>query len=64
MAGRLWGAVAARNERGPLGPGFDEFIARLAAESETRFVAGVETGRALELDDAVALALGEDQTLP
>jgi non-specific serine/threonine protein kinase len=65
-AGRLFGAAAAEAVRDP--PRQAEALATYAAPLEALtdpvFRAGREAGAAMELDEAVAFALGEDQTDP
>jgi predicted ATPase len=65
-AGRLWGAVDSEVARDPppQAGSLEEFAAPLAVLSDPRFVLGHAEGRELALEDAIALALGEDQTLP
>jgi hypothetical protein len=70
QAGVLWGAADAETERRPVGPG--SAGARTAwgpllDEASPEFLSSVNTGRQLDLWDAVAIALGEDgppQTVP
>ena len=58
LAGRLWGAVTADVERQRV-PGWEREVERLwaslAAESEPRFQESVAEGRALTIEDAIAL---------
>ena len=63
-AGLLWGAVEAENERSPNRVWElrrTERAATLLDERDSEFVAGVETGRRLDLWDVVAIALSEDE---
>jgi predicted ATPase/class 3 adenylate cyclase len=67
-AGLFWGAVEAENERAPNRAWERRRAERagpLLGETDPEFIAGVAEGRKLELWDAVAIALGEDdQTVP
>jgi predicted ATPase len=69
-AGQIWGAVEAETERVPSGSWQArriEMAADLIAEAAPEFVAAVDEGRALDLWDAAAIALGEEddpQTVP
>jgi tetratricopeptide (TPR) repeat protein len=56
-AGLLWGAVSRQGT--PLGRQGARLAERLAGETRPAFTAAVERGQALELWDAVAIALGE-----
>jgi hypothetical protein len=58
-AGTLLGAADAENERIPVGRYIHEWRAPASLDEHvgTEFQAGVETGRELSLDDAVAFAL-------
>jgi predicted ATPase/class 3 adenylate cyclase len=63
LAGILWGAVEAETERVPSGSWQarrGEMAGALLEEMTPEFVAGVAEGRGLDLWDAVALALGEE----
>jgi tetratricopeptide (TPR) repeat protein len=62
--GRLWGAIDAEAGRGPIGQWEaerDDYAAHLSGVAGADFDQGLEAGRRLALDDAVAYALG-DQT--
>jgi predicted ATPase/class 3 adenylate cyclase len=69
-AGLLWGAVEAENERAPDRHwlrGRAEWAEPLLGQADPEFLAGVEEGRRLDVWDAVAIALDEDergQTVP
>ena len=69
-AGIVWGAVRAETERVPSGSWQArqaEQASDLLAATGSRFLAAVEQGRQLDLWDAAAIALGEDeaaQTVP
>jgi predicted ATPase/class 3 adenylate cyclase len=65
-AGLLWGAVDAEWSIEPLPQDaiFVEFAAPLASLQSARFTAACAAGRELGLEGAIALVLGEDQTLP
>jgi predicted ATPase/class 3 adenylate cyclase len=65
-AGRLIGAVDADldRDRQPLAAGIEEFTAPLAALTDARLDSARAEGRGLALDDAIALALGDAQTVP
>jgi predicted ATPase/class 3 adenylate cyclase len=66
-AGVLWGAVEAESRRSPSRAwerGRAERGGLLLDETDAEFLAGVEDGRRLDVWDAVAVALGEDQTVP
>jgi hypothetical protein len=66
-AGTLWGAVVEDELTDSLVGADDEFAghaAPLNAELDPAYVAAVETGRTLSLEQATAVALGERQTLP
>ena len=68
-AGILWGAVSEDVREEPLGrfaESFVEFGTPLAGSSDAEFLAAVQEGRLRTIDDAVALALGEEtaQTVP
>ena len=69
-AGLLWGGVQAESERVPYGRWHarsSELAADLLSESGQVFLAAVERGRELDLWDAAAIALGEEddaQTVP
>ena len=59
-AGRLWGGVVAESDGGDVVPADDDFrqvTEPLCAADDPAFAAGLETGRAGLLDDAVAFAL-------
>ena len=59
-AGRLWGAVEAEEERGPIGQWEHErekYAARVLAHGGPELERGLEEGRRLSLDAAVAEAL-------
>jgi hypothetical protein len=59
-AGRLWGALEAEEERGPVGAWDVErerYAAPVLAHTGPEFERGREQGRALELDAAVGEAL-------
>jgi predicted ATPase/class 3 adenylate cyclase len=62
LAGALWGAVDAENERAPVGGWIHDWWGEAwrARQSDDQEISrGREEGRALELDAAVALALGD-----
>ena len=65
-AGRLYGAVAAEAVRDPprLADDLATYAAPLEALTDPVFLAGREEGAAMVLDEAVAFALDEDQTVP
>ncbi len=61
-AGRLWGAVEAEAERGPIGQWESEradYAAHVQRVAGPEFERAAEAGRRLALDDAVAYALGD-----
>jgi non-specific serine/threonine protein kinase len=63
FAGRLWGAIEAEAGRAPIGQWEaerEEYEARARAGSGLEFDAACEEGRALALEDALALALRPD----
>ena len=65
LAGVLWGAVEAETVRVPSGSWQarrGEMAGALLGEATPEFVAGVEEGGRLDLWDAAAIALGEDDT--
>jgi predicted ATPase len=64
-AGLIWGAVEAERDRAPNGAWErrrEERAGRLIRETDPEFVASVQEGRQLEVWDAAAIALGEDET--
>jgi predicted ATPase/class 3 adenylate cyclase len=66
-AGVLWGAVEAESQRAPSRAWERSRAERgglLLDEVDAEFLAGVKDGRQLDVWDAVAVALGEDQTVP
>jgi predicted ATPase/class 3 adenylate cyclase len=66
-AGRLWGAACAADERGRGDLRDSPHTLLLRQDAGTDFQASVADGRAVDLWDAVAIALGEiepDQTVP
>jgi predicted ATPase len=68
-AGLLWGATSAEGERhpGPWEARKARWAGALVREDRLEFLTAVERGRELDLWDAVAIALGEDepaQTVP
>ena len=65
-AGRLIGAVEADldRDRPPLAGTLEEFAAPLAALTDARFDGARAEGRGLAIEDAIALALGDAQTVP
>jgi predicted ATPase/class 3 adenylate cyclase len=65
-AGAIWGSVETELELEPppMEEGIRELAAPLAEVADDAFVSAVREGRLLGLESAVALALGEDQTLP
>jgi hypothetical protein len=63
-AGYIWGAAAAELEREAVAPDLGDRIEHLASIQDDRFVTASGRGRAVDVVDAVALALRDDQTLP
>jgi predicted ATPase/class 3 adenylate cyclase len=60
--GRLWGAIDAEAGRGPIGQWEaerDDYAAHLSGVAGAEFDQGLEAGRRMALDDAVAYALGD-----
>jgi predicted ATPase/class 3 adenylate cyclase len=66
-AGALWGPVLEAEHDTPLlrlWPEFEAFSSPLAMCTDARFLAAVTEGRARSLEQAVAIALDGDQTVP
>jgi predicted ATPase len=62
-AGKLWGAIEAEEERGPVGAweaGRHEYLSRLESARGDDFDRGLAEGRSLTLEAAVQLALADD----